>query len=118
SIPKVARQTGEDIVQAGVQMPAGWYMTGKAGVQDIADITHGKFGLEHSRKIALGTLQGMYDDIRHPLRHPGYTALTVGGTFIGGGGRAVGRVGRGGAALRSGEGGRAPRAARFPKRTG
>jgi hypothetical protein len=72
----VGRFTG-DLINAAVYSPAGAYQIGKAGYHDIGDTIHGKPTLKRTGQIGKTMARGVASDFRHPLRHPGYTALDL-----------------------------------------
>lgn len=60
-----------------INIPAGLYQTGKAGVQDIGAAAHGDFSFTHTRKIARGMYEGAKFSLQHPEVDPFGTALTI-----------------------------------------
>lgn len=87
SLKHIAGQTAEDLKNAAIYSPAGIYRAGK--------ILYAPPSKENTREfVALGKgmAQQTAEDIRHPLRHPGYTALdllALGSAGVGAGGRVA-----------------------------
>jgi hypothetical protein len=84
----ILEQGLSDLGNAAIHAPAGLYYTGKGLATDPAGTIK-----------AIG--ESTVEDLRHPLRHPGYTLLDVLG-LAGGAAGAVARVGEVGRALEAG----------------
>ena len=90
-----------DLVETAIYTPAGVYELGKAVGFDVRDLaTQGDITPERSAKLGKQIAVQTAEDIRHPLRHPGFTALDVFalGTAGYGAGSRVAAAGRAGAA--------------------
>src|SRR4051812_41437260 len=74
---RILRQTGHDLVRTAKQTPRGVARAVKAEGLDLRDAANGH--PQFSRTTALGKAIGKstLDDMRHPLRHPGYTLLDL-----------------------------------------
>jgi hypothetical protein len=71
-----------DWAQAAVGLPTGTAMIGKAFGLDAAGIAralvHGQaYGAPHLKALGQQGWQSTYQDIQHPLRHPGFTLLDL-----------------------------------------
>lgn len=79
--PGIASQIGADIGAMGRDAPRGYYELLKAGALDTRDYwwnpEPGKTQFPRTRRLGGGLLQSLAEDIRHPLRHPGYTAMDL-----------------------------------------
>lgn len=84
----ILERTGSDLYKAAVGLPAGVFYLGKGLATDPVGTAE-----------AVG--KATYEDLRHPLRHPGNTLLTVSGLLSGGAG-TVARIGAAGKALEAG----------------
>lgn len=76
----VLEKAAHDIKDVVYNMPAGLYYTGEAAVEAA------KGHPEKLGQMAKGMVTQMYQDFRHPLRHPGLTlidAMTVGSLGLG-----------------------------------
>jgi hypothetical protein len=98
----IAERFAHDLITAAVYSPAGIYQAGKAVGGDVVSTAKGKPTLRGTTRIGKAVAHGIAQDIRHPLRHPGYTGLDVLGIAapIAGTGARIGATGR---ALAGGE---------------
>lgn len=89
-----------DLESAAVNSPAGIYQLGKATAHDTQAAVGRLPGASYRDKqaareksqllpIARATVQGFKQDVQHPLRHPGYTALDLLGAASLGAGTAA-----------------------------
>src|SRR5262245_13956705 len=96
TIGHVFSQGAADLKDVALGMPAGLWEIAKAG----GAAATGDF--DPLGDIAKATVEGVIEDIRHPLRHPGYTLLDILPLASGGAGAAV-RLGAASRAARVGE---------------
>src|SRR5262245_22157903 len=98
---------GQDLTDAGIYAPYGLYHAGESVSKDMGAAWRGDFSFKHSGELGKQIALSTYQDIRHPLRHPGYTFLDALSLLSAGAGTAV-RVGAAGkafeAAARTGTG--------------
>jgi hypothetical protein len=113
-IGHVFSQAGADIYHAAVDSPKGLYELGKGVVQTVEQhplaaayapslwtaIVRDKSNPLHKTAVAMA--QQTVQDVRHPLRHPGYTALDLAAVASVGAGAGA-RLGAAGRALKTGE---------------
>lgn len=102
-VPGFAAKFVGNIAEAGVYAPAGLYEAGKAVKRDVGDATRGDFDFERSRELGKQVGKAMWEDIRHPMRKPGYTFLTGFGLATAGAGTTT-RVASASGQLRRGAG--------------
>ena len=97
----------EDLYQAAVSSPRGFYELGKAGALDVKDLVTfqhlGDPGEARTLDVVTEIGKQIGQDLAHPLRHPGFTALDLLAIGSLGAGTAS-RVGAAGRAARTGEG--------------
>jgi hypothetical protein len=106
---RIVGQTLLDLSDAAIHSPGGVYAAGRAVAHDVGQAAHGHPDFKHSRAIAAAMAKATVEDVRHPLRHPGFTALDVFAALSAGAGTAA-RVGAVGKAARAGELGDAAKA--------
>jgi hypothetical protein len=114
----IVERFASDLARTAYYTPGGLLSAGKGEYADVRAATRGQFGFKHTRELGKQLVLQPIRDIRHPLRHPGYTfldALAVGSVGVGAGFRVAGGL-RGaaeaGAAARAAGAGRAIAAAR------
>jgi hypothetical protein len=109
SVGHLLGQTLDDLETAAVEAPGGLYHLGRALTHDVFvdPWTHrhdeGFRILPHTTPIVKGMAESTAADLRHPLRHPGYTLLDLIALGSLGAGSAS-RIGAAGRASRAGEG--------------
>ena len=96
-----------DLIETAIYTPAGVYELGKAVGFDVRDaVVKGDITPERSAELGKQIAVQTAEDIRHPLRHPGFTALDVfalgtagygAGSRVAAAGRAAGAASRAGA---------------------
>lgn len=96
AIVKVFTQGAADFKDVALGLPAGIYESGKVGVEALGGNPDPAIALAKAFGAQLAT------DVRHPLRHPGYTLLDL-LPFVSGGAGAVARLGEAGRAASVGE---------------
>lgn len=99
----ILSQAVADIGQAIIYSPAGAYMAGKAVAADVRDTATGHPTLKRTGALGKQIAKQTAADLRHPLRHPGYTLLDVlalGSAGAGAGARGAAALG----ALKEGSG--------------
>jgi hypothetical protein len=106
---RIVGQTLLDLSDAAIHSPGGAVAAGRAVAHDVGQAAHGHPDFKHSRAIAAAMAKGTVEDLRHPLRHPGFTALDLFAALSAGAGTAA-RVGAVGKAARAGELGTAAKA--------
>lgn len=105
AVGHLAAKTGSELYHGAINAPGGLIEAGKAVVEDQRDLTKqalfGGTGRLHNpgRVTNLGKAYGsqLKQDVTHPLRHPGYTALDLLGVLDAGAGVGL----RGSAAARA-----------------
>lgn len=107
---KIASQTVKDLESVAIHSPGGLYELGKGTVQDVNAAAHGNYSFKHSRAMGTAMAKSTLEDLRHPLRHPGLTALDIWGLASAGAGTAA-RAGALGKALAEGDAAAIARAA-------
>lgn len=108
-LEKAVLQGTKDVLDIAYNAPGGIVELGKAPTKDLMAVKPKRFGgkgdLSFKRSRALGKAMavGTYEDLRHPLRHPGYTLSDV--LALGtAGASGVSRVAAAGKAIKAGEG--------------
>lgn len=97
------RRTAQNLIDAAYYAPGGIYEAVKGNAKDLAAASQGDFSFKNDRRFLKALAEGTYEDIRHPLRNPGFTGLTALGA-IGAVGGTTSRVAATTKALRAGEG--------------
>ncbi|HEY7268239.1 MAG TPA: hypothetical protein VH951_00300, partial [Dehalococcoidia bacterium] len=87
------KQTGSDLESAAVHAPGGLYAVGKAAGKDWWEGRKGTPVGRRTTRLVKEQVKATEADLKHPLRHPGYTALDV----LGIGNAALGAAARVGA---------------------
>jgi hypothetical protein len=97
---KLLDRTLGDLGQAGLYALPGAAITAKNVAHDVYAAlpkTKGGPGFKRTRQAGAAIGRGFAEDVRHPLRHPGYTLLDASALLSGGAGAAA----RGAASLRA-----------------